>query len=108
PPGNNFVLQLGIYLVQLTTNVERQFSAAVLPATPVSRLGVDVKVNANLVDTFFGYGVIVDKNIAFPVIGDTLLQITDPNSVVGFNVQFPGLILLFDVNDCRVVFTRLQ
>src|SRR5208283_658746 len=106
PPGSTFVLQPGIYQVQLILPlVGMGFNT---PTGGAQTLGVNVLVNGNVVDSTFGGAQLVNNGTTFSVIGDTLLQISAANTVVGFNVFFqsnnPPSVGLFG---CRVVFTRL-
>jgi hypothetical protein len=106
PPGSTFLLQPGGYQVQLIVPVVTMD----LDAGGQISLSVNVLVNGNVVDHAFGGGTFSNRQATFDVIGDSLLQISAANTVVGFNVAFStngGTPQVF-LNGCRIVFTRLQ
>jgi hypothetical protein len=107
--GTTFMLQPGIYLVQLSIAVVGMS----LPPTAsgFTTTQVSVLVNNTVFDQIFGTSEIFpngpSENVAFPAVnGNELLQITGANTVVGFNVQADGTASL--PFGCRIIFTRLQ
>jgi hypothetical protein len=106
PPGSTFVLQPGGYQVQL---IVPEVLVTIPGAGGQASLEVNVLVNGNVVDTQGGGGQLSEGKAAFDVIGALLLQISAPNTVVGFNVAFsPNIPQQVFLNGCRIVFTRLQ
>jgi len=101
-----FVLQPGIYLVQLHV----PFVEVIIPNPNTGGtvgFTVPVLVNGNQISAFTGQGVLVNNHAIFPVTGNKLLQITDANTVVGFNAQNP---FNYSINALffNIIFTRLQ
>jgi hypothetical protein len=102
--GDNFLLQPGIYLVQLNADI-----AVSVPVNVTSfRIFTNVKVNAKTVDSFQADALTVNGAAFFPLTGNALLQITAANTTVGFNAQIQGSATTGVVFGCRIVFTRLQ
>jgi hypothetical protein len=107
PGATTFVLQPGIYLVQVTLP---EVLMTIIGAGGQTSLGVPVLVNGSLVDnSIFGAAQLSNGQAAFSVTGNKLLQISAANTVLGFNVLFQtGLNPSVNVFTCRINFTRLQ
>jgi hypothetical protein len=111
--GTTFVLQPGIYQVQLSIP-----AVIILPANAGDsdvKVNVQLEVNNNFpVPTqIFGQSGIFTSSgtrTAFvPVNGDVLFQISAANSVVGLDVNFTAAQVPPELqNGCQIVFTRLQ
>jgi hypothetical protein len=102
PNGTTFVLQPGIYELQLKVDIGQD-----LPASAIGTvLLVPVLVNNIQVDFFLGRASKDNNNGAvFPVFGTKLLQISTANTTVAFNVQFENTA---SMAGCGIIFTRLQ
>jgi hypothetical protein len=106
PGGTTFMLQPGIYQVQLNVPSVRMFFAPNTIGT--SSFNVRVLVNANLVTTFLGEGSIANGKALVPVAGNELLQISAANTVVGFDVEFIQVAISSFVIACNIIFTQLK
>jgi hypothetical protein len=107
PMATTFVLQPGIYLLQLSVFLHINTSNG------FTQFLVNVAVNAQNVNNFFGASSVVNSSAFFPVTGDRLLQISTANTTVGFNVEFDPVqnadtFTTGTPNSCQIIFTRLQ
>jgi hypothetical protein len=109
--GTTFVLQPGIYQVQLSVPVI--FNNYPANVVGFAAFTVDVRVNGNLFSSITAGGPIntnptspPSTSMTVPVNINEPLQISGANTVVGFDVQFGGTSAVF--NTCRIIFTRLQ
>jgi hypothetical protein len=107
--GTTFVLQPGIYLVQLSV-------PPVLMTFPpnvggLAAIQVNVLVNANtfasVLGTAFTIPTPLNSEALVPVNDNELLPISAANTVVGFNVQFAGTTSAV-LGGCRIIFTQLK
>jgi hypothetical protein len=110
----NFVLQPGIYLAQLSIGAaDMVFAGSVLFAefNVVVQGGIQSPGFAIIPGVAPLLPVAVSPGAAFealvPVNGNVLLQVTAPNSVVGFHANFGSDSARLPFG-CEIVFTRLQ
>ena len=113
PNGLTFMLQPGIYLVELSVpSVLMTFapnSGISFPSFTVTMLE-----NNTFFDSFIGSSAVVPvtasiSQASVPVNGSVLLQITVPNTVFFFGVQFSVLATsTFLPFGCKITFTRLR
>jgi hypothetical protein len=105
PMATTFVLQPGIYLLQLNA-----FNVSVsATAGTATFLRVNVQLNGSgIFYSFFQRSQLVNGVAFFPVPGNKLLQISDANTTVGFTVVFSANNTSTFLNDCEIIFTRLQ
>jgi hypothetical protein len=104
PMATTFVLQPGIYLLQVNA-----INVNVSATGVVTYLRVHVEVDGlGFVFDFFQQSLLLNGSALFAVTGNKLLQISAPNTTVGFPVQFPTNNTATSLTDCEIIFTRLQ
>ena len=114
PGGLTFLLNSGIYLVQLSVPAVSMMFPPL--QSGFASITVTMLEDGTGVDTFIGSSAIVPSTIpginsmaSVPVNGSVLLQITVPNTVFFFGVQFSVLATsTFLPFGCKITFTRLQ
>jgi hypothetical protein len=104
--ATNFVLQPGSYLVAF--NLSGVTVKSSTSQTGPVNVGVIELVNGNNIYDFVGSGTLSIGVAIFPVIGSQLLQISGPNTTVGFNFQFDSANPITFILGCSIIFTRLQ
>ena len=110
--GTTFMLQTGNYLVQLS--VPAVFLEFPATTTGTGSISIGVEVNGNSSGrTITGTGpissgVFPSEGVVYvPMNVNELLQISGPNTVVGFTVSFSATAASL-TDGCRIIFTRLQ
>jgi hypothetical protein len=104
PMATNFVLQPGIYLLQLIV-----YEVGVIATGgDFTSFRVIESVNGSSVAFFSTESALVNTKAKFQLTGIKLLQVSAANTTVGFSVVFGFNNTATSILDCGIIFTRLQ